>query len=71
VSFLAEPALLMVLFTASLISHSTQLPRIVDALAHHEFVLYPSLAFAALAFVIVLLAENARIRWITPARILS
>ena len=61
VSFLAEPALLMVLFTASMISHSTQLPSIVQALAHHEFVLYPSLAFAALAFVIVLLAENARI----------
>lgn len=61
VSFLAEPALLMVLFAASMISHSTQLPRIVDALAHHQFVLYPSLAFAALAFVIVLLAENARI----------
>lgn len=61
VSFLAEPALLMVLFTASMISHSTQLPRIVEALAHHEFVLYPSLAFAALAFVMVMLAENARI----------
>jgi len=61
VSFLAEPALLMVLFTASMISHSTQLPSIVQALAHHEFVLYPSLAFAALAFIIVLLAENARI----------
>lgn len=61
VSFLAEPALLMVFFTASLISHSTQLPRIVETLAHHEFALYPSLAFAGLAFVIVLLAENARI----------
>ncbi len=61
VSFLAEPALLMVLFTASMISHSTQLPRIVEALAHHQFVIYPSLAFAGLAFVIVLLAENARI----------
>jgi len=61
VSFLAEPALLMVLFTASMISHTTQLPRIVEALAHHQFIIYPSLAFAALAFVIVLLAENARI----------
>jgi len=62
VSFLAEPALLMVLFTASLISHSTQLPRIVETLGHnHQFMLYPSLAFAGLAFVIVLLAENARI----------
>jgi len=67
VSFLAEPALLMVLFTASMISHSTQLPRIVEALAHHQFVLYPSLAFAALAFVIVLLAENARIPVDNPA----
>lgn len=61
VSFLAEPALLMVLFTASMISHSTQLPNIVDTLAHQQFVIYPSLAFGALAFVIVLLAENARI----------
>jgi formate hydrogenlyase subunit 4 len=61
VSFLAEPALLMVFFTASMISHSTQLPSIVDTLAHHQFVLYPSLAFAGLAFVMVLLAENARI----------
>ena len=61
VSFLAEPALLMVLFTASLISHSTQLSSIVDTLAHHQFVIYPSLAFAGLAFLIVLLAENARI----------
>jgi len=67
VSFLAEPALLMVLFTASMISHSTQLPRIVDALAHHQFVLYPSLAFAALAFVMVLLAENARIPVDSPS----
>ncbi len=61
VSFLAEPALLMVLFTASMISHSTQLPSIVDTLAHHQFVIYPSLAFAGMAFLIVLLAENARI----------
>lgn len=67
VSFLAEPALLMVFFTASLISHSTQLPRIVEALAHHQFILYPSLAFAGLAFVIVLLAENARIPVDNPA----
>ncbi|MDD4928915.1 MAG: NADH-quinone oxidoreductase subunit H [Gallionella sp.] len=61
VSFLAEPALLMVLFTASLISQSTQLTHIVETFAHHEFVLYPSLAFASVAFVMVLLAENARI----------
>ena len=67
VAFLAEPALLMVFFTASMISHSTQLPRIVEALVQHQFVLYPSLAFAGLAFMIVLLAENARIPVDNPA----
>jgi formate hydrogenlyase subunit 4 len=61
VSFLAEPALLMVFFTASLISQSTELPIIVQTLAHKEFVIYPSLAFAAVAFWMVSTAENARI----------
>ena len=61
VGFLAEPALLMVFFTASLISASTSLPTIVDTLAHRELAIYPSLAFAAIAFLMVLLAENARI----------
>jgi formate hydrogenlyase subunit 4 len=61
VGFLAEPALLMVFFTASMISHSTSLITIVDTLAHKQFVLYPSLAFASAAFLMVLLAENARI----------
>jgi formate hydrogenlyase subunit 4 len=61
VGFLAEPALLMVLFTASLISGSTSLPTIVDTLAHRELAIYPSLAFAGVAFTMVSLAENARI----------
>src|SRR5438093_5067420 len=61
VGFLAEPALLMVLFTASLISGSTSLPTIVDALAHRELAIYPSLAFAHVAFTMVSLAENSRI----------
>jgi formate hydrogenlyase subunit 4 len=61
VGFLAEPAMLMTLFTAAFISGSTQLPTIVETLAHREFAIYPSLAFAALAFLMVLLAENARI----------
>jgi formate hydrogenlyase subunit 4 len=67
ISFLAEPALLMVFFTASLISQSTQLNTIVETLAHRDFVLYPSLAFAAVAFFLVLLAENARIPVDNPA----
>jgi formate hydrogenlyase subunit 4 len=67
IGFLAEPALLMVLFTASLISGSTSLPTIVDTLAHREFAIYPSLAFAGVAFTMVSLAENARIPVDNPA----
>ena len=67
VGFLAEPALLMVFFTAAMISQSTSLVTIVETLAHKEFVIYPSLAFAAVAFVMVLLAENARIPVDNPA----
>ena len=61
VGFLAEPALLMVLFTASTISQSTSLTTIVETLAHKQFVLYPSMTFAAVAFIMVLLAENSRV----------
>jgi len=61
VGFLAEPAILMTLFTAAFISGSTQLTTIVETLAHREFAIYPSLAFAGVAFLMVLLAENARI----------
>ena len=68
VGFLAEPALLMVLFTASLISGSRRRCRsIVDTLAHRELAIYPSLAFAGVAFAMVSLAENARIPVDNPA----
>ena len=67
IAFLAEPALLMVFFTASLISHSTSLNTIVATLASAKLVIYPSLAFAAAAFLMVLLAENARIPIDNPA----
>jgi formate hydrogenlyase subunit 4 len=67
VGFLAEPALLMVLFSASLITQSTLLPTIVDHLVHRELAIYPSLAFAGVAFTIVSLAENGRIPVDNPA----
>jgi formate hydrogenlyase subunit 4 len=67
VGFLAEPALLMVLFTASLLSGSTSLPTIVETLSHREIAIYPSLAFAGVAFTMVSLAENARIPIDNPA----
>jgi formate hydrogenlyase subunit 4 len=61
VGFLAEPALLMVIFVASMISSTTALPAIAENLATQTLALYPSLAFTAVAFTLVLLAENARI----------
>src|SRR5439155_21860996 len=67
IGFLAEPALLMVLFSASLISQSTSLTTIVETLAHRELTILPSLAFAGVAFTIVSLAENARIPVDNPA----
>ena len=61
IGFLAEPALLMVFFTASLISQSTSLSTIVNSLGSREMAIHPSLAFSGLAFVMVALAENARV----------
>jgi formate hydrogenlyase subunit 4 len=67
IGFLAEPALLMVLFSASLISQSTSLATIVETLAHRELAIYPGLAFAGVAFTMVSLAENARVPVDNPA----
>ncbi len=67
VGFLAEPALLMVIFTTAMISHSTSLATIVETLAHRDFIIYPSLAFAGIAFTMVSLAENARVPVDNPA----
>jgi len=67
IGFLAEPALLMVLFSASLIPKSTSLTTIVETLAHRDLAIYPSLAFAGVAFVMISLAENARVPVDNPA----
>ena len=67
IGFLAEPALLMVLFSASLISKSTSLTTTVETLAHRDLAIYPSLAFAGVAFAMVSLAENARVPVDNPA----
>src|SRR5258708_17700253 len=67
IGFLAEPAMLMTLFTAAFISGSTQLTTIVDTLAHREFALYPSLAFAAAAFLMLPLPRNPRTPIDNPA----
>jgi formate hydrogenlyase subunit 4 len=67
VGFLAEPALLMVIFVASMISSTTALPAITEHLATQTLAVYPSLAFTGIAFTMVLLAENARIPIDNPA----
>lgn len=61
VGFLAEPALLTILFCASLIAHSTALTTIVTNVGQRSFAIYPSLVFAGIAFIFVFLAENARV----------
>ncbi len=67
VGFLAEPALLMVLFSAALIAQSTSLTTIVETLARREFAIYPGFALAGVAFTMVSLAENARVPVDNPA----
>ncbi|HMM74259.1 MAG TPA: NADH-quinone oxidoreductase subunit H [Gammaproteobacteria bacterium] len=67
IGFLAEPALLMVIFTTAMISQSTSLTTIVETLAHRDFIIYPSLAFAGIAFTFVSFAENARVPIDNPA----
>ncbi|MGA7827289.1 MAG: NADH-quinone oxidoreductase subunit H [Geobacteraceae bacterium] len=61
VSSLAEPAMLMAVFTVSLAANSTSLTQMVKVMGHGQFILRPSLAFAVLAFIIVYLTETGRV----------
>jgi len=67
IASLAEPALLMAVFTASLAANSTSLAHMVQVMAHGPFMLRPSLAFALLAFIMVFLAETGRVPVDNPA----
>jgi formate hydrogenlyase subunit 4 len=67
ISSLAEPAMLMAVFTVSLASSSTSLTRMVSVMAHNQFMIRPSLAFALIAFILVALAETGRIPVDNPA----
>ena len=67
IASLSEPAMLMAIFTVSLVSQSTSLAQIAHVLGHGPFVLRPSLAFALLAFVLIAMAENGRIPVDNPA----
>ena len=61
IASLAEPAMLMAVFTVSLAANSTSLPRMVSAIGHGAFILRPSLAFALLAYIMVHLTETGRV----------
>jgi formate hydrogenlyase subunit 4 len=67
IAALAEPAMLMVVFTTAMLAHPTQLSMISDFLIEQPVGLRISLALTLVTFVIVLLAENARIPVDNPA----
>jgi len=67
ISSLAEPAMLMAIFTVSLTSSSTSLTRMVSVMTQGAFIIRPSLAFALAAFILIALAETGRIPVDNPA----
>ena len=67
IASLAEPAMLMIILSLALIAGSTQLSTIAAFMLSPEAGLRVSLALSLLAFVVVALAENARIPVDNPA----
>jgi formate hydrogenlyase subunit 4 len=64
---LAEPAMIMIVFTLALIAGSTQLSTIAEFMASPAVGLRVSLALALLALIMVAIAENGRIPIDNPA----
>lgn len=64
---LAEPAMLLTVFSVSLVAGSTQLSNVIDFMAAGGVGVRVSLAMALVALMIVALAENARIPVDNPA----
>ncbi|HYC16953.1 MAG TPA: NADH-quinone oxidoreductase subunit H [Pseudolabrys sp.] len=67
IASLAEPAMLMIVFTLALVAGSTQLSTMAAYLASGEAGLRVSLGLALLALIMVAIAENARIPIDNPA----
>ena len=67
IASLAEPAMIMVVFTLALVAGSTQLSTIAGALLNSAVGLRVSLGLALFALMMVALAENARIPVDNPA----
>ncbi len=67
IASLAEPALIMIIFTLALVAGSTQLSTIAATFAHSGVGLRVSLGLALVALIIVAIAENGRIPVDNPA----
>ena len=67
VAALAEPAMLMVIFTLAMVFSSTNLSTVVESLLTQPLALRPSLLFALLALILVGIAETGRIPIDNPA----
>jgi formate hydrogenlyase subunit 4 len=67
IASLAEPAMLMVVFTLALVAGSTQLSTVAAVMQSGEVGLRVSLGLALVALIIVAIAENARIPVDNPA----
>jgi len=67
IASLAEPAMLMIVFTVALVAGSTQLSSIANFMLSFEQGIRVSLALALIALLVVAIAENARIPVDNPA----
>ena len=67
IASLAEPAMLMIVFTLALIAGSTQLSTVAEFMASPQVGLRVSLGLALVGLVMVAIAENARIPIDNPA----
>jgi formate hydrogenlyase subunit 4 len=67
IASLAEPAMIMIVFTIALIAGSTQLSSVAAYTMSHEVGLRVSLALALVALLMVAIAENGRIPIDNPA----
>jgi len=66
-SSIAEPAMIMIVFTLALVAGSTQLSTIADTMLSSHVGLRVSLGLALVGLIIVAIAENARIPVDNPA----
>jgi formate hydrogenlyase subunit 4 len=67
IASLAEPAMIMIIFTLALLAGTTQLSGIAEFMLQSEVGLRVSLGLALVALVMVAIAENARIPVDNPA----